>query len=573
MKSILKDLDPVEFEHPVDRMLLVSLRKTGLDFITRKVTELGAFKLICSKYRGSNFRISPGHGLYKHLEAACGILGIEKIPELYLKQGGEISHLSAGTMDDSIIVLNSGCLENLAEDELLFSLGHELGHIVSRHILLQQIYNELIKNLRLLDLPTLGLASLTSDTVKLLLRKWIAVAEYTADRAGLLVCQNEESAVSYLMKLSGTPLHLSEGDDPQNFRNQASEFKKQSGGMISMSLRFMGDDASGNNWAVLRCGELLNWINTGQYSLVLERKSSRDRNEYLKKREDLKSDLNAFPVQITDCLISMPLLELPQTIAGLVQEHRNLTVRKEENLKSNTRIIEEMNAILSIRNRNSQEEKKLEKSRAEISKNAAGLGAAVIEAVKAGKISDSEEFSDLLSADERFSKAKQSELAHDPKASGFLEKTKVLAQGTFLKGNLKLAESQKESACRKFENMIADMGLIKKIAEVVDFQDLENIAGMIDIYQADQRNLAASKKEADDRNSAISCGIIKTIHSAKDVEKYEKLLHGEIIAVEEHQEKIRKRMVKEVAVIIDSYSDELFADWLREKIEGYRIHA
>ncbi|MGB9977622.1 MAG: M48 family metalloprotease [Thermovenabulum sp.] len=52
---------------------------------------------------------------------------------------------------------------------------------------------------------TLGAGKLLSTGLQIALLNWVRMSEFTADRAGLLTCQDPEVAASALMKLAGVP--------------------------------------------------------------------------------------------------------------------------------------------------------------------------------------------------------------------------------------------------------------------------------------------------------------------------------------------------------------------------------
>ncbi len=89
------------------------------------------------------------------------------------------------------VVFTSALLENFSDDEILFVLGHELGHIVYNHNRLLLLYNPSEKAITFL--PILA--------EKKFLR-WQKKAEISCDRAGLIACKNYETAVNALVKVT-----------------------------------------------------------------------------------------------------------------------------------------------------------------------------------------------------------------------------------------------------------------------------------------------------------------------------------------------------------------------------------
>ncbi|TXT33656.1 MAG: Zn-dependent protease with chaperone function [Planctomycetota bacterium] len=153
----------------------------------------------------TSFRVD-GQQATKEIEdlvADCArILNIPK-PAVYLRDDPHANAYSTGFESPYVIVITSGLLKVYADthEELRFVVGHELGHIKCRHMKLQAAGNAALLGLAAVDdkvfsklniLPPLGLGYLLS---------WSRQAELTADRAGLLCCQDFKIAAQALARL------------------------------------------------------------------------------------------------------------------------------------------------------------------------------------------------------------------------------------------------------------------------------------------------------------------------------------------------------------------------------------
>lgn len=87
------------------------------------------------------------------------------------------------------IMLTSALIERMNDAELLFVIGHELGHVLFEHTRMPARH-------LLADNPDLD----TSLTLTML--AWARRAELSADRAGLWACQNFDAATSAFIKLA-----------------------------------------------------------------------------------------------------------------------------------------------------------------------------------------------------------------------------------------------------------------------------------------------------------------------------------------------------------------------------------
>jgi Zn-dependent protease with chaperone function len=135
--------------------------------------------------------------------SVCAKLGVSPVPELYLmQQGGALNAFATRHCARDFVVLYSDLLEAYGadSDEIKFLLGHELGHIRSRHILKTTLL------LPGLFLPLLGSA-------------YNRACESSCDRHGAFASDNLESSVRAMMILSGGK-HVGRNLAPEAFSKQ-----------------------------------------------------------------------------------------------------------------------------------------------------------------------------------------------------------------------------------------------------------------------------------------------------------------------------------------------------------------
>lgn len=89
------------------------------------------------------------------------------------------------------IVFTSALLENFSDEEILFVLGHELGHILFDHNRLLLLYN-----------PTKSTTTFLPILAEKKFLRWQKKAEISCDRTGLIACKNYKTAVQALLKIS-----------------------------------------------------------------------------------------------------------------------------------------------------------------------------------------------------------------------------------------------------------------------------------------------------------------------------------------------------------------------------------
>lgn len=260
-----------DYEHPLDAKTMQTLQNTrGLENVVRRFYDMGVERVIKLQYKGSSLKLSPGSfpQVHRCLELACTVLGHHKKPGLYLERSEQFTALTLG-VEDPMIVVSSECIDKLSSEELLFIFGREIAKIKCNHILYQEIgfiFPELMDAMGSL---TLGLSSLLSTGLKYALFNWAQMAEYTADRGGLLACQEVHVVKQYFAKIAGLPERYWAQFPVEDLENQAKSFEGLHERSFEKFMRFL----YGNNlYAIARTQELMGWIESGAYNQIIARK-------------------------------------------------------------------------------------------------------------------------------------------------------------------------------------------------------------------------------------------------------------------------------------------------------------
>ena len=270
---VLKGLRPKDYEHPYDRRALAALEANNtLSTVVSKLTQYGIERTLRLQYAASNIRASGGRfaEACAALGQACKTLDITHVPELYVDWEREISTVVTVGSDHPLIVLTSPLLDALAYDELLFVLGHELGHFRSRHVVYSQIAMVLPVLGDVLKTATLGIGGLLSGGLQLSVNNWLRMSDFTADRAGMLACQDLDAACRALIKLGGAVEAGHDDFDVADFRAQAKEFAGYDFDALDKLARVVSAMRSEQPWTVMRASELINWIEGGKYDSLLK---------------------------------------------------------------------------------------------------------------------------------------------------------------------------------------------------------------------------------------------------------------------------------------------------------------
>lgn len=261
-KQILTGLEHSQYEHPFDRMALEKLESaTLLSKFFKWITSNTVERIYTVQYTGSNLKVTKKSypQIYQYLEDACKILDLKKVPDMYIEWNYNINACTVGA-ENPIIILNSGLIDLCDEEEIMFIIGHEVGHIKSNHMLyhmMAQVVNVFI--------DTLPGGTLVAGGLQYALYYWSRMSEFTADRAGLLCCQSQEAMARAFVKMAGLPLKEFDNIKTDTFIQQAHDFKMLDFDAMNKVIKFLSIADESHPWTVMRSAELLKWIESGEY--------------------------------------------------------------------------------------------------------------------------------------------------------------------------------------------------------------------------------------------------------------------------------------------------------------------
>lgn len=305
----IPDLESSQFRHPLDQRLTALVRNAPFYGLAEETLRRG-FPLIEQGVRldlmSSSVKVSSQQlpDLHELLTEACAILNFPSdfVPELYVQSNPQANAYTLAIQSQmnekvtknknpyssSVIVVTSALVDRCTPRELqagmlcfvfpslrfvsptfdiltrsfsslFLVLGHELGHLKCEHALYLTLGN--LASSPLSRLPGLG------RQIDSLLQDWRLAAEYTCDRAALLVAQDSDVVASSLMKLfAGTsryPLSV------KAFVEQSLEYEKQlesANPLIKLSIQ---QQQRTHPLPVKRVAELEKWFRSDDYQKLV----------------------------------------------------------------------------------------------------------------------------------------------------------------------------------------------------------------------------------------------------------------------------------------------------------------
>ncbi|GAA1195265.1 M48 family metallopeptidase [Streptomyces hebeiensis] len=255
------------YEHPADRSALVALRKlSGFDTVFKSLSALLPERSLRLLYLSDSVRVGETQFAHLHtmLQDACYILDLEKVPAMYVTQDPRPNAMCIG-LDEPLIVVSTGLVELLDEEEMRAVVGHEVGHALSGH----SVYRTILLFLTSLAVKVawIPLGNVAIMAIVTALREWFRKSELSADRAGLLVGQDPQASMRGLMKIAGGN-HLHEMN-VDAFLEQAEEY--ESGGDLRDSvLKILNVLPRSHPFTTVRAAELKKWAESRDYQRLMD---------------------------------------------------------------------------------------------------------------------------------------------------------------------------------------------------------------------------------------------------------------------------------------------------------------
>ncbi len=264
VRRILTGISSRAWEHPADRAALQGLRAIPIfDEVLRTLFGFFGEKPIRLAFQANSVQVSERqfpriHRLYGE------VLRTLDAPAHYPLFVSQTPLVNAGAygMDRPFVIINSGAVILLDDDELQYILAHEVGHIMSGHVLYRTML-VLLTQLAERGFPIVGLAA---RVILLGLLEWSRKSELSADRAGLLGVQDPDIVFRAMLKMAGGG--TTEETSTTAFLDQAEAYR-ESEDVADSVFKVLNLLGTTHPFYVLRVSELRGWVEAGEYDRVL----------------------------------------------------------------------------------------------------------------------------------------------------------------------------------------------------------------------------------------------------------------------------------------------------------------
>ncbi|MEB3214224.1 MAG: M48 family metallopeptidase [Leptolyngbyaceae bacterium] len=269
-KTYLQGLKSSHFRHPLDLQATQTLQQLpGLDLVVRNLLGPVAEQVFYLDNISSSIQVSDRQlpEIHDLVVEACRILDLE-VPQIYIRQNPvPNAYTFAMRGRKPFIVLHTSIIDLLTPEEIQAVIAHELGHLKCDH----GVYLTLANLIMLAADQLLPFGGLVTQSLQAQMMQWVRCAEFTCDRAALLVAQDARVVASVLMKLTGGSLQLAQRLNLDAFLEQARSYDTITQTEIGRVLKEAQVSPLTHPLPVLRAREIDQWARSTDYHHIMRR--------------------------------------------------------------------------------------------------------------------------------------------------------------------------------------------------------------------------------------------------------------------------------------------------------------
>jgi Zn-dependent protease with chaperone function len=259
------------FRHPLDFQAEQALRSVpGFNLVASKFVEFIYERPQLVYLMGNSIQAGPRQyaTIYGMFRECVRDLDIYPEPSLFVSQNPQVNSYAMG-QEHPYIVINTGLLDLLTDDEIKTVLAHELGHIKCGHTILIQMAMWVVNAASVIGEMTFGLGNIVSNGLIVAFYEWRRKAELSADRAALLVMENPRTVMTTMMKISGGSNRFIDECSLEEFIKQSEKYRNlDEDGLNQVYKALMYAGVNGmlsHPFPVERIHYLQEWTNSSEY--------------------------------------------------------------------------------------------------------------------------------------------------------------------------------------------------------------------------------------------------------------------------------------------------------------------
>jgi Zn-dependent protease with chaperone function len=276
-----RNISAKAYEHPADRAATAALQAVPmLDTVVRKLIEWRYERALRQFYLGNSIKVSETQlpELWNSYRGVHRILDMSGDYGVYVTSPVPGSAQAIGSSDHAMIVMDSELLQRLGPGEQRVVVAHELGHILSGHVVYQTALNILLAVSN--GLPFF--MGVPFRAVKAVLLEWYRATELSCDRAATLAVRDPQIVCRTLMVTAGAM--PADALNLDAFMAQAMEYEAWDDPSDRVR-RFFNEIGQTHTYAVRRVSEVMKWVHSGEYDRII-RGEYRTRDQEADVREE-----------------------------------------------------------------------------------------------------------------------------------------------------------------------------------------------------------------------------------------------------------------------------------------------
>lgn len=268
---------------PADRTAMLGLaRVPGLIRLVQLFARRFSDEDISLEHFADDLRVTASQlpDVYARYVVAGQRLGFSEdaLPLLFIRQDPIPNAFTRG-VERAVIVVTTGLMDLMDDDELQAVLGHELGHVQAGHYLYSTAlaYADRLGRLVSQLTPTVWDNLIMGIAATPAVLAWRRAGEITADRAGVIAGPRPMAMLTALMKLAGAPADRIASASLEEFAHQAVEYEHLRDETLVRRLMMVEDILyRGHPFPVVRLGAATAFLADGAYMRALRAAAAND---------------------------------------------------------------------------------------------------------------------------------------------------------------------------------------------------------------------------------------------------------------------------------------------------------